>query len=76
MEQQNRLKHEILEELRARHLRWLRNTGALVGCALVVGCTTGLNPLVGGIVLGILLFSITVSGMILSRKTSDKKEAE
>lgn len=70
------LKHEIITELRAGQSRSARNATALVGLALLVGCTVALNPLVGGIVAGALMFVIAVTGMIMSRKRPNDKRKE
>ena len=72
--EQERLKREIADDIRSSHLRWLRNVMALAGLALVVGCAVALNPLVGGIVAGVLMIAVAVSGMILSRKAQNREK--
>ncbi len=75
-EQEDRLKYEILTEIHTQRTRWLRNAMALVGLALAIGCTVAKDALIGGIVAGSIMFIVAVVGMVLSRKRTEKKEAE
>ena len=78
-EQKDRLKYEIVTELRAGQLRWYRNVAALGGLALLIGCTVALNPLIGGIVAGTIMLAGGIAAMVLSHRaqsTGAKKKEE
>ncbi|MHC4867855.1 MAG: hypothetical protein ACYTEX_27605 [Planctomycetota bacterium] len=76
-EQEERLKQEIVAELRAGQIRFWRNAVALASLALLVGCTVALHPLIGGIVAGALGLIIAVLAMVMSReKRTVEKETD